>query len=389
MKQDTIIINAGRDPANNHGMVNPPVYHASTITSETVAELERKRARRWDPGVYSYGRQGTPTHAALEQAMAALEGGWRGMCAGSGLAAINASILAFVKAGDHVLVVDTVYGPARRFCDNFLARFGVETTYYAPAIGGDIAALMRDNTRVVYVESPGSLTFEVQDVPAIAAAAHAGGAVVIMDNTWSAGLHFKPFEHGVDVSVQAATKYIVGHSDVMIGTITATEEHWRTVRQSVAECAAASGPDDVYLALRGLRTLAVRMERHQKTATTLATWLQGRPEVRRVMYPALPEDPGHALWRRDFTGASGLFGVVLRDFPKAAISSMLDGMKLYAMGASWGGFESLILPTAPAATRSAAPWTEGPTIRIHAGLEDPDDLLEDLERGVERLNAAA
>ena len=246
---------------------------------------------------------------------------------------------------------------------------------------------MRENTRLVFVESPGSLTFEVMDIPAIAQATHDAGAVVVMDNTWSGGYFFEPFDHGVDVSVQSATKYIVGHSDVMMGTITTTEDHWRRVRRSVADLAAPSGPDDVYLALRGLRTLAVRLARHQETALTLARWLRGRPEVRRVMHPGLPDDPGHEIWARDFTGSSGLFGVVLQDYSKDAIAAMLDGMTLHAMGASWGGFESLILPTAPAPIRTATVWDEGPTIRIHAGLEDPDDLLEDIERGLERLNA--
>ncbi len=388
MKQDTIIVSAGRDPAANHGAVNPPVYHASTITHASVAALGAARERRFEPGVYTYGRHGTPTHTALEEAVAAIEGGERAVCMGSGLAAINAAILAFVEAGDHVLMVDSVYGPARRFCDAFLGRFGVETTYYEPGVGADIAALIRPDTKVVYVESPGSLTFEVQDIPAIAAAAHAAGAAVVMDNTWGAGLYFKPFEHGVDVSVQAATKYIVGHSDVMMGAITTSQALWPQVRQSASDLGASSGPDDVYLALRGLRTLSVRLKRHQETGLALARWLRDRPEVRRVMHPALPEDPGHALWKRDFRGACGLFGVVLGDYSPDAVAAMLDGMEHFAMGASWGGFESLILPTNPGAIRTARPWTEGPTIRIHAGLEDPDDLIADLDRGLGRLTAA-
>lgn len=388
MKEDTTITSVGRDPKNNHGVVNPPVYHASTIIHETVADLEYARAHRWEKGVYSYGRHGTPTHGALEEAVAALEGGERAVCMASGLAAINAAILAFVEAGDHVLMVDSVYGPSRRFCDAFLGRFGVETTYYDPLVGAGIANLMRDNTRVVFVESPGSLTFEVQDIPAIATEAHKTGAAVIMDNTWGAGLFFKPFTHGVDVSVQAATKYIVGHSDVMMGTITTTEEHWRRVRQSAADLGANSGPDDVYLALRGFRTIAVRLRQHQETGLALARWLQQRPEVQRVLHPGLPEDPGHELWKRDFTGACGLFGVVLRDSPKKAVDALLDGMEHYGMGASWGGFESLILHTNPGSIRTATIWDPGgPTIRIHAGLEDPEDLIADLERGLERLTA--
>ena len=352
MKEDTVITTAGRAPEENFGVVNPPVYHASTIVHATVADLDHARKHRWEPGVYTYGRHGTPTHAAFEAAVAALEGGARTVCLGSGLAAINASILAFVRAGDHVLVTDSVYGPTRRFCDGFLGRFGVKTDYFDPALGGGVRDLLRDETKVVFVEAPGSLTFEMQDIPAIAAEAHRRGAAVVMDNTWSAGVHFKPFAHGVDVSVQAATKYIVGHSDVMMGTVTTTEDHWPAVRQAAADLGANAGPDDVYLALRGLRTLAVRLPRHEETGLGLARFLRDRPEVKRVLHPGLPEDPGHALWRRDFTGSSGLFGVVLQDYPPAAVAAMLDGMTLYAMGASWGGYESLILPTDRAGSQS-------------------------------------
>ena len=388
MKEDTIITTAGRDPEANFGIVNPPVYHASTITHPTVAAMREARERRFEPRVYTYGRHGTPTHSALEEAVAAVEGGERAVCLGSGLAAINAAILAFVETGDHILMADNVYSPARRFCDGFLGRFGVETTYFDPAIGGGVAGLIRDRTRIVYVESPGSLTFEMTDIPAVAAPAHAAGAVVIMDNTWAAGVLFKPFEHGVDVSVQAATKYIVGHSDVMIGTIATSEALWPKIRQSAADLGANCGPDDVYLALRGLRTLGVRLRQHHENGLILARWLQSRPEVSRVLHPALPEDPGHALWKRDFTGACGLFGVVLNPAPQAAVEAMLDGMTLFSMGASWGGFESLILPTNPAAIRTATSWEEGPSLRIHAGLEDTGDLIGDLARGLERLNAA-
>lgn len=388
-KPDTVIAHAGRDPANNHGVVNPAVYHASTITHETVEALEYAREHRWEPGVYTYGRHGTPTHSAFEEAVAAMEGGYRAVALGSGLAAINAAILAFIQQGDHILMVDNVYGPARRFCDTFAGRFGVETTYYDPAIGAGIADLIRDNTKFVYTEAPGSQTFEMQDIPAIAEAAHAAGIPVLMDNTWSGGLYFKPFEHGVDVSIQAATKYIVGHSDVMMGTITTTEEYWKPVRQAAADTGANAGPDDVYLALRGLRTMAVRLRQHHENGLTLARWLQARPEVMRVMHPALPQDPGHTLWQRDFTGASGLFGLVLdKKYEKPAIAAMLNDLELYAMGASWGGFESLILPTNPAGSRTATTWDEGPSLRIHAGLEDTDDLIADLEAGFERLNAA-
>ena len=388
MKEDTVITTAGRDPEANFGIVNPPVYHASTITHATVAAMREARERRFEPRIYTYGRHGTPTHSALEEAVAAVEGGERAVCLGSGLAAINAAILAFVETGDRILMADNVYSPARRFCDSFLGRFGVETTYFDPAIGGGIADLIDERTRIVYVESPGSLTFEMTDIPAVAAPAHEAGAVVIMDNTWAAGVLFKPFEHGVDVSVQAATKYIVGHSDVMMGTLTTSEALWPRLRQSAADLGANCGPDDVYLALRGLRTLGVRLRQHHENGLVLARWLRERPEVDRVLHPALPDDPGHALWKRDFKGACGLFGVVLKAAPETAVAAMLDGMELFSMGASWGGFESLILPSNPAAIRTATTWDAGPTVRIHAGLEDTDDLIADLERGLERLNAA-
>jgi cystathionine beta-lyase len=390
MKQDTLITTAGRDPESNHGIVNPPVYHASTIISPTLAEFREKRKHRWEPGVFTYGRQGTPTHEALEVAVAALLGGDRAVAMGSGLAAINAAMLAFLKTGDHVLMVDTVYGPSRAFCDNFLGRFGVKTTYYDPTIGAGIAELIQDNTKIVFVETPGSLTFEMQDIRAISDAAHERDCVVIIDDTWSSGVFFQPFEHGCDISVIAATKYIVGHSDAMMGIITTTDKLWNQVRQSASVLGANSGPDDVYLALRGLRTIGVRMRQHNQTALKIARWLQSRPEVDRVLYPALPEDPGHEIWKRDFTGASGLFGVVLKPCTEDAIAAMLDGLKLYGMGASWGGFESLILLTNPAAIRTvdAQKWQQdGPTLRIHAGLEDVDDLIADLEEGFERLNA--
>jgi cystathionine beta-lyase len=392
MKQDTLITTAGRDPENNHGIVNPPVYHASTIVAPTLEEFRERRKHRWEPGVFTYGRQGTPTHEAFEVAVAALLGGDRAVAMGSGLAAINAAMLAYLQSGDHVLMVDSVYGPARAFCDKFLARFGVETTYYDPLVGAGISELIRDNTKIVYTESPGSLTFEVQDIRAIADAAHKRDCVVIIDDTWSSGVFFKPFEHGADISVIAATKYLVGHSDVMMGVITTTHEQWQRVRQSASDLGANSGPDDVYLALRGLRTIGVRMRQHHENGLKLARWLQTRPEVVDVLHPGLPENPGHKLWQRDFTGACGLFGVVMKPYPEKAFAAMLDGLSLYGMGASWGGFESLILLTDPAAIRVATHdrWKDaGPTLRIHAGLEDIEDLIADLEKGFERLNANA
>ena len=386
-KPDTLLAHAGRAPKKNFGVVNPPVYHASTILYPTVAEYEASGRNRYNQ--LTYGRHGTPTSLALEEAIATIEGGHRAVAFCSGVAACFASILAFVKAGDHILMVDTVYGPVRGFCTGFLARFGVETTFYDPLIGANIASLFRPNTVLVYLESPGSLTFEVQDVPAIVAQAKARGLKTMLDNTWSAPLFLKPLALGVDVDIISATKYIVGHSDAMMGIAVCTEESFLAVRNAATEMGNHAAPDDCYLALRGLRSAGVRLRQHQKQALALAEHLAARPEVERVMYPALPSDPGHALWKRDFTGASGLFGVALkRGTPKKAIEAMLDGFELYGMGASWGGFESLVLPTHPERLRSAAPWDSGPCLRFHAGLEDIDDLITDLDRGFERLNAA-
>ena len=391
MKEDTKIITSGRHPHEHHGAVNPPVYRASTILSATLDELEAKERKRDQIGEVVYGRFGTPTSFALQEAVAALEGGYACLATGSGLAAVSTALMAYLKAGDHLLMVDSAYRPTRTFCDRMLEGFGVETTYYDPLVGAEIAALMRPDTRVVFVESPGSLTFEVQDIPAIAAAAHERDAVVIMDNTWASPLFFKPFAHGVDVSIQAATKYVVGHSDALLGTITTTEEAWPAVQSAARALGVAPGSEDCYLAHRGLRTLAVRLRQHQATGLALANWLGRRGEVARVMHPALSDDPGHEIWRRDFTGACGLFGLVLdRRWPREALAAMLDGLEYFAMGYSWGGYESLIVPTYPERVRSATTWAApGRCLRIHAGLEHVDDLIEDLDRGFSRLNAAS
>lgn len=387
-RKATQVTEAGRDPFANFGIVNPPVYHASTVLFPTVAEMERIGHAPFDH-VY-YGRNGTPTTFAFEKAVAELEGGYRAIATGSGLAAIGAALMAFLRAGDHLLMVDSAYSPTRKLCDGLLKGFGVETTYYDPLIGGKIAGLMRPNTRVVFCESPGSLTFEVQDIPAIAAAAHGAGAVVVLDNSWATPLLFQPFDHGVDVAIEAGTKYLVGHSDAMIGVLVTTKTHYRRVRTTAAILGAVPGPDDCYLALRGIRTLAVRLAQHEKTGMKLAKWLKSRKEVARVLHPAFADCPGHRLWKRDFSGASGLFSIVLaKPYSKAALARMLDGMKLFRMGFSWGGYESLILPADPAPFRTAATWNApGPVLRLHAGLEDADDLIEDLEAGLKRLSRA-
>ncbi|MFP6749026.1 MAG: cystathionine beta-lyase [Alphaproteobacteria bacterium] len=397
MKDETKLVVAGRDPENNHGIVNPPVYHASTVLHPTLAALDdaRKRRERGERGVF-YGRRGTPTTFSLEDMVCAVEGGHRCQVFPSGLAAIAASLLSYLKAGDHVLMSDAVYGPARRFSNGLAARLDIATTFYDPAIGAGIADLIQDNTRIVYVEAPGTATFVMQDIPAIAEATHAaapasegGGCVVMMDNTWASPLYCKPFELGVDVSIQAGTKYIVGHSDVMIGTACATKEAWPELEATSAMLGQTAGPDDVYLAQRGMRTLSVRLKQHWENGLKLAEWLRGQDMVECVMHPALPDDPGHALWKRDFLGASGLFGITLKPCPRGAIAALVDDLELYGMGASWGGYESLILPTDPNAMRSITPWPyEGQCMRFHIGLEDPDDLIADLSAGFKRLKAA-
>ena len=389
MKKDTRLVVAGRDPYNNFGIVNPPVYHASTILSKTIAERDAKRQDSFNN--YTYGLRGTPTHTAFEAAVAALEGGEKCVVLPSGLAAIAVVLLAFVKSGDHVLITDNTYEPARSFANQWLSRFGVTATYFDPMIGAGIDALIRPETRLVLIESPGSITFEVQDVPAIAAAAHAHGVLVAIDNTWSAGYYFDAFAHGCDISLQAATKYIGGHSDVMLGTVVAAEPLWRKLKTATVNFGYHTGPDDCFLGMRGLRSIAARLPRHQATALRLAHWLAARPEVASVLHPALPSCPGHEFWKRDFTGSTGLFGVVLKEgIRNEAVTAMIDGMALFGIGASWGGFESLILPTDPAQLRTVVPWPhKGPSIRLHCGLEDPDDLIADVESGLARMNRAA
>jgi len=366
MREETVIVQSGRHPEEFRGAVNTPVFHASTILSESVEDFRRKRRDRVEgqPGTY-YGRFGTPTIETLQDAIAALEGGYRCLLYPSGLAACAGALLAFLAAGDHLLIADTVYEPTRRFARNFLKRFGVETTFFDPLAGSAIDSLIRSNTRVVFLESPGSWTFEVQDVPAIADAARRRGLTVIMDNTWGTPLYFKPFAHGVDVSVQAATKYIVGHADAMLGAVTATREAWPRLRSSTHELGQTAGPDDVYLGTRGFRTLAIRLRQHWEAGLALAEWITRQPEVERVLHPALPGDPGHALWKRDFTGACGLFGVAMKEgVTDRALCAMIDGMELYGIGASWGGFESLIMPFDPKEARSATQWPhKGPRRR--------------------------
>jgi cysteine-S-conjugate beta-lyase len=377
LKPATRFSHIGRE-FSEHGMVNPAVYHASTVLFPDAQSLHDRST------TYTYGRKGTPTSRAVETAIAELEGGHDCRVTPSGLAAITTALLAFLKAGDHLLMTDTVYWPARQLCDGLLKNLGIETTYYDPLIGKGIAGLIRANTRVVYLESPGSQTMEVQDVPAIAEAAHKAGALAFIDNTWGAGHFFKAFEHGCDVSIQAATKYIVGHSDAMLGSVVCSKDTFAQFNETYETMGMFAGPDDMYLALRGIRTMDVRLERHQKNATILAEWLRGQDEVDTVLYPALSNAPGHEMWKRDFKGASGLFSVILKPAAEEAVVKMLDGLELFGMGFSWGGFESLVVPFKP--HRTATNWTaEGPCLRLHIGLEDPQDLIRDLKQGFSRL----
>ena len=380
----TEVAHAGRDPRRYLGAVNTPVFRASTILLPTMADLERASRGEY-PGL-SYGLHGLPTVTDFQRALAVLEGGHAALAVPSGLTATTLPLLALLKPGDHLLVTDAVYGPTRRFCDNHLRRLCIDVGYYDPLAGAAIVDAFRPNTKLVFAESPGSLTFEVQDIRAIADAAHERGVRVVLDNTWATPLGFRAFDHGVDVSVHAATKYIGGHSDVLLGAIVANADTFPALHRLWTDMGVTPSSDDCFLGLRGLRTLGVRMQRHEASAREIATWLVARPEVREVLYPALPGDRGHALWKRDFRGASGLFGVVLQPVDGAAIGRMLDGMRIFGMGWSWGGFESLLIPTWPERARTVTRWSPGgPSLRVHVGLEDPQDLIEDLDAGFARL----
>jgi cysteine-S-conjugate beta-lyase len=389
MKRATRLVQRGRRAGSSPGTVNLPVARASTVTFESLAEMEAVHRRfEADEVVPTYGIVNMPLRAAFEELMVEIEGGHRAATYPTGLAAVAAAIMACVGQGDHLLVVDSCYGPTRRFCDRTLARYGVETTYYDPLVGAGIEALMRPNTRAVYLESPGSLTFEVQDFPAIAAVAHAHGAAVLHDNTWATGLFFASFEHGADLVIQAATKYPAGHSDLLLGAVVANAAWWPRLRDVSRDLGLNASPDDLFLAIRGIRTLETRLRRHEQAALAVARWLQARPQVRRVLYPALPGDPGHALWKRDFTGASGLLAIELAECGRDEVAAFVESLECFALGYSWGGYESLVVPAHVRHARTARPWEGGPLVRLHVGLEDPADLCEDLGRALARLPGA-
>jgi len=383
-KPATRVVHMGRHPRDYLGAVNTPVFRATTMLFPTVAELEQ--ARRGEYEGIGYGLHGLPTVTDLQDTVAAIEGAHAALAVPSGLTATTLPLLALTRPGDHILVTDAVYGPTRRFCDNHLARLGVETTYYDPEMADAIEREFRPNTRLVFTESPGSLTFSMQDIPAIAEVAHRRGALVITDNSWATPFGFRSFDHGVDVSVHAATKYIGGHSDVLMGLILGNEATFPALHRIWTDMGVTASPDDCFLALRGLRTLPIRLQRHVESAIEIAQWLQSRREVREVIYPVLPGSRGHELWKRDFLGGSGLFAVVLQPVARTRIDAMLDGMKLFGMGWSWGGFESLVIPTYPELVQTATKWDPGgPCLRLAIGLEDPGDLIADLAEGFARL----
>ena len=391
LRPATKLVQGGRrpewtgDPRLGGSIVNPPVWRASTILYDNIADLKARGASTHDK-LY-YGRRGTPTVWALADALTGLEPGAEGtLLYPSGVAANSAGLLALLSPGDHLLMVDSAYEPTRAFCNGMLARMGVRTTYYDPLIGAGIEALIEPTTKLIFLESPGSLTFEVQDVPAITAIARARGVLTMLDNTWATPLLFPALAHGVDVAMMSLTKYAGGHSDVMMGSLTATKAVWPKLRQATYQLGQAVSPDDCAMVLRGLRTLDVRMARHGENGLKVAGWLAERPEVGRVLHPALPGDPGHAIWRRDFGGTSGLFGFTLKGVDEAARTRFIDALAHFGIGFSWGGYESLVVPSDPEKIRTATRWTDpDPLVRLSIGLEDPADLIADLTRGFAAL----
>ena len=384
LKSRTRLVHLGRDTEQSRGFINLPPFRGSTVLYPDVATM-KSRAQR-----YTYGTHGTPTTDALISAWTDIAGAAGTVLVPSGLAAIAIALMTALGAGDHLLMTDSAYGPARAFANATLKRMGIETTYYNPEIGAGIEALIRPNTRAVLTESPGSQTFEIQDVPAIAAVAHAHGACVLMDNTWATPLFFSPHAHGVDMAIEAGTKYLSGHADLLLGLVSANAAWFERLHRTTDLMAIPAGPEDVFLALRGLRSMELRLREAERQGLALALWLQARPEVLRVIHPALPDHPGHAIWKRDFAGSSGLFAAVLKPVSEAAVAAFLDGLELFGLGYSWGGYESLAVPYNPPPIRTATRWAPGgPAIRFSVGLEDIDDLKADLERGFERMKATA
>ncbi len=400
MKKDTLLVTSSRSAKKFGGAVNPPIQKTSTVLFPTIESYEKaekglayyEETKDLSTSDYSYGIFGTETTAVLQQAISDIEGGGKTYITPSGLSAITLSILSFISSGDHILVADTVYGPTRRFCNKELKKYGVSVTYYDPYIGKDITKLIQKNTKIIFLESPGSLTFEVQDIPAICASAKksSDGIVTIIDNSWATPFYFKAFEHGVDIAVQALTKYVGGHSDLILGSVTAkSDTHSKKIAATYRNLGLHTSPEDCYIAQRGIRTLGVRLKQHYSSAIKIAQWLEKRPEVEKVLYPALSSHPDNKIWKRDFTGAGGLFTFIFKKkLSREAISSFTDNLKLFGIGCSWGGFESLIISFDPSQIRTAKSWKEkGSCIRLYIGLEDPDDLITDLEAGFKRIKS--
>jgi cystathionine beta-lyase len=376
LSENTRLTQIGRQSQRYSGFVNMPVFRGSTVLFPDAASFRTRSIE------YPYGRQANPTTRALELAICEIEGGAKTFLTPSGLSAVSTVLLSFAAAGAHILISDSVYQPTRRFADRVLKRLGITVEYHDPLIAGGIERLIRKETSLILTESPGTYTFEVQDIPAICKAAAAAGVPVAMDNTWATPLYFKPLQHGVSVSFQSATKYIVGHSDALLGTITCTNDVAPVVANTHEALGVSVNSEDCFLALRGLRTMALRLEHHRKAALDIAAWLQSRPEVERVLHPALPENPGYTLWKRDFRGASGLFSIILKPVPEAAVDRFLNALRIFGMGFSWGGYESLLVPFDCTQARTATRWSPGgPALRLQIGLEDPEDLKRDLERG--------
>lgn len=380
---ETLLTHAGSKPDEYHGAVNVPPHRMSTIVFRTYEEFEKV------PNVaYSYGRAGTPSTAAFEEGIAAIEGAYRSVATCSGLSAIITALIAFAESGDHILMTDNCYGPSRKSCEEILRRFGVDVEYYPPMIGAEIEKLFRPNTKLVFMEAPGSLTFEVQDIGAITAAAKKAGIKTAIDNSWATPLFFQPLDFGIDISVMSATKYVSGHSDVMLGVVSTNEDAWPNVKRAALMLGLCGGSEELYLGLRGLRTLNVRLQQHQKNGLDIAEWLANRKEVKSVRHPALPSCPGHDNWKKYYKGSSGTFGIILHETNREKIAAMLDGMKIFNLGFSWGGFESLLFPEQPKPIRTAEDWTEeGFSLRLHIGLEDVEDIRADLDAGLLRLAA--
>ena len=382
---ETRTIHNGRNPPTQGGMINPPVYHGSTVVYPTLADLDQSRFDHDLKDKVVYGRLGNQSTFAFENAVADLENGYGCVSTSSGMSAVTTAILAFAGSGDHILMVDNVYGPTRAFCTNYLCRIGVEVTFYDPMLGPEIEDLVKDNTKLIFMESPGSITFEVQDVPSIVSVAKRHGITTALDNSWATPLFFRPLDLGVNLSVTAATKYIAGHSDAMIGLIASDKDSFYTVKKCRDLLGHSLAPDDVYLGARGLRTLSIRVKQHERNALTLANWLKAHGEILEVIHPAFENCPGHETWKRDFSGSTGLFSFIVKPRPRAALASMLDNMKLFSMGYSWGGYESLIVPQDPSSSRSATSWNKpGQLVRVHVGLECIDDLIVDMQEGLER-----